>query len=63
MSDLDFQFYMLLYALRKADPALKLTLDEFLEMLPIDETAEIVKQIREASGLEKFFKLGGAGKK
>lgn len=63
MSDLDFQFFMLLYALKKADSDLKITLDEFLEMIPIDETAEIIKKIREVSGLEKFFKLGGAKKK
>jgi hypothetical protein len=63
MGELDFQFYMLLYALKKADPNLKMTLDEFLEMLDVDKTAEIIKQIRDLSGLEKFFKSGDAKKK
>jgi len=54
---LDFDTYVLLYTLGKANPDIKkMTIDEFDKLLDIGEVDRIRKEINDASGFNKYIK-------
>jgi len=53
---LDFDTYILLYNLQKANPDLKMTIDELDELLDIGEIDRIKKEINDFSGFNKYIK-------
>lgn len=70
LDNLDFDTYILLYSLQKANPDLKMTIDEFDELLDISEIDRIKKEINDFSGFNKYVKkfegknlISGIGKK
>jgi len=57
IDDLDFDTYVLLYTLGKANPDIKkMTIDEFDKLLDIGEVDRIRKEINDASGFNKYIK-------
>jgi len=67
---LDFDTYTLLYNLQKANPDLKMTIDELDELLDIEEVDRIKKEINSFSGFTKYLEkvkeknlIPGIGKK
>ena len=67
---LDFDTYIILYNLKKGNPDFKMTIDEFDEIIDIDEIDNIRKIINDFSGFNKYIKkaneknlIPGVGKK
>lgn len=67
---LDFDTYIILYNLEKGNPDFKMTIDEFDEIIDIDEIDNIRKTINDFSGFNKYIKkaeeknlIPGVGKK
>jgi hypothetical protein len=57
LDDLDFDTYILIYTLQKANPDLpKMTIDEFDELLDIGDIDRIRKEINDFSGFNKYIK-------
>lgn len=56
LDNLDFDTYILLYTLQKANPDFKMTIDEFDESLDIAEIEIVRKEINDFSGFNKYVK-------
>jgi len=56
LDDLDFDTYILIYTLQKANPDFKMTIDEFDESLDINEIDFVRKEINDYSGFNKYIK-------
>jgi hypothetical protein len=56
LDDLDFDTYILIYTLQKANPDFKMTIDEFDESLDINEIEPVRKEINDFSGFNKYIK-------
>ena len=52
---LDFDTYMLLYTLQKADPECKLTIDELDILLDVGIINDVRKTINDNSGITKYL--------
>jgi len=52
---LDFDTYVILYNLQKANPDFKITIDEFDELVDIEEIDQVRKQINDFSGFNKYI--------
>jgi len=53
----DFSFYTLLAVIKKWNPEAKdLTVDQFEEMIDVDDFERVQKAIVQISGLKKYFK-------
>ena len=61
LSDYDHTFNILLYAIKKFNPDIKMTLDEFMEVFPLVGIDEKVAEMTEITGLN--FMQKGTGKK
>ena len=67
---LDFDAYVILYNLKKANPDFKMTIEEFDEFIDIEEIDDLRKKINDFSGFNKYIKkaeeknlIPGVGKK
>ncbi len=67
---LDFDTYVILYNLEKANPGFKMTINEFDELIDIEEIDDLRKKINDFSGFNKYIKkveeknlIPGVGKK
>jgi len=59
----DYSFYALLTVIKKWNPEAKdLTVDEFEEMIDVDDFERVQKTIVQIAGLKKYFRLGDSGK-
>lgn len=59
----DYTFYTLLAVVKKWNPETKdLTIDEFEEMVAVDQFERVQAAILQLAGLKKYFKPGGPGK-
>ena len=57
MAKYDYTFYSLLYAIKKFNPEMKdLMLDDFEEMIGVDEFERILEEMLKITGLKKYFK-------
>jgi len=52
---LDFDTYVILYNLQKGNPDLKMTIDEFDELLDIGDIDRVRKEINDFSGFNKYI--------
>ena len=52
---LDFDTYVILYNLKKANPDFKMTIDEFDELLDIGDIDRVRKEINDFSGFNKYI--------
>ena len=57
---LDFDTYILIYTIQKADPNFKMTIDEFDILLDAGEVNEVRRKINDISGLTKYIEKSGA---
>ena len=63
MAKYDYTFYSLLYAIKKFNPEMKdLMLDDFEEMIGVDEFERILEEMLKITGLKKYFKSGDSKK-
>jgi hypothetical protein len=59
----DYSFYTLLHVIKKFNPEAKdLTVDDFEDMIDVDDFERVQKAIVQISGLKKYFKPGDSGK-
>ena len=59
----DYSFYTLLTVIKKWNPEAKdLTVDEFEEMIDVDDFERVQKAIVQIAGLKKYFRPGDSGK-
>jgi len=59
----DYSFYTLLTVIKKWNPEAKdLTVDEFEEMIDVDDFERVQAAIIQISGLKKYFRPGDSGK-
>lgn len=58
MEDYDYNFYCLLYVLKKFNQDCKMSVEEFEDIIDADKYEEIQEAIMDISGLEKLFKMG-----
>ena len=59
----DYSFYTLLTVIKKWNPEAKdLTVDEFEELIDVDDFERVQKAIVQIAGLKKYFRLGDSGK-
>jgi hypothetical protein len=59
----DYSFHTLLTVIKKWNPEAKdLTVDQFEEMIDVDDFERVQNAIVQISGLKKYFKPGGSGK-
>lgn len=70
LDSLDFDTYVILYNLQKANPDLKMTIDEFDEFIDIGDIDQVRKEINDFSGFNKYIEkletknlTSGIGKK
>jgi len=55
LDSLDFDTYILIYTIQKANPDFKMTIDEFDEAADAGEINEIREKINDNSGLAKYI--------
>ena len=59
----DYSFYTLLTVIKKWNPEAKdLTVDQFEEMINVDDFERVQNAIVQISGLKKYFRPGDSGK-
>jgi len=59
----DYSFYTLLTVIKKWSPEAKdLTVDEFEEMIDVDDFERVQNAIVQIAGLKKYFRPGDSGK-
>ena len=59
----DYSFYTLLTVIKKWNPETKdMTVDEFEEMIDVDDFERVQKAIVQIAGLKKYFRPGDSGK-
>ena len=59
----DYSFYTLLTVIKKWNPDAKdMTVDQFEEMINVDDFERVQNAIVQISGLKKYFRPGGSGK-
>lgn len=59
----DYSFYTLLTVIKKWNPEAKdLTVDDFEEMIDVDDFERVQAAIVQISGLKKYFRPGDSGK-
>jgi len=59
----DYSFYTLLHVIKKFNPEVKdLTVDQFEDMIDVDDFERVQKAIIQIAGLKKYFKPGDSGK-
>jgi len=59
----DYSFYTLLTVIKKWNPETKdMTVDEFEEMIDVDDFERVQKTIVQIAGLKKYFRPGDSGK-
>ena len=59
----DYTFYTLLTVIKKWNPETKdMTVNDFEEMIDVDDFERVQKAIVQIAGLKKYFKPGGSGK-
>lgn len=59
----DYTFYTLLTVIKKWNPDTKdMTVDQFEELIDVDDFERVQKAIVQIAGLKKYFKSGGSGK-
>ena len=59
----DYSFYTLLTVIKKWNPEAKdLTIDQFEEMIDVDDFERVQAAIVQIAGLKKYFRPGGSGK-
>jgi hypothetical protein len=59
----DYSFHTLLTVIKKWNPETKdLTVDQFEEMIDVDDFERVQNAIVQISGLKKYFKPGDSGK-
>jgi hypothetical protein len=59
----DYSFYTLLTVVKKWNPEAKdLTVDQFEEMIDVDDFERVQAAIVQIAGLKKYFRLGDSGK-
>ena len=59
----DYSFYTLLTVVKKWNPEAKdLTIDDFEEMIDVDDFERVQKAIVQIAGLKKYFRPGDSGK-
>ena len=59
----DYTFYTLLTVIKKWNPETKdLTVDQFEEMVDVDDFERVQKAIVQIAGLKKYFRQGDSGK-
>ena len=59
----DYSFYTLLTVIKKWNPEAKdLTVDEFEELIDVDDFERVQKAIVQIAGLKKYFRPGDSGK-
>ena len=59
----DYTFFTLLAVVKKWNPETKdMTIDEFEEMVDVDQFERVQAAIIQLAGLKKYFKPGGPGK-
>lgn len=56
LDNLDFDTYILLYTLQKENHDLKMTIDEFDELIDIEEIDRVRQEINDYSGFNKYIK-------
>jgi len=56
LDSLDFDTYVILYNLQKANPDFKMTIDEFDELIDIGEIDRVRKEINDFSGFNEYIK-------
>jgi hypothetical protein len=56
---LDFDTYILIYTIQKANPDFKMTIDEFDIFLDAGEVNEVRRKINDISGLAKYIEKSG----
>jgi len=57
----DYTFYTLLTVIKKWNPETKdLTVDQFEELIDVDDFERVQKAIVQIAGLKKYFKSGGS---
>jgi len=59
LTDYDYSYYVILYAVKKFNGDVKLTLDEFMEEFPIKDINKKFEEIGKIIGLD--FKMGIGG--
>jgi len=64
LSDYDYVYYVILHGVKRFNPEIKYTLDEFMDIFPIEGQEEKIKEILLVLGIDKAknFKPG-IGKK
>ena len=59
----DYSFYTLLTVIKKWNPEAKdITIDQFEEMIDVDDFERVQKAIVQIAGLKKYFRPGDSGK-
>jgi leucyl aminopeptidase (aminopeptidase T) len=59
----DYSFYTLLHVIKKFNPEAKdLTIDDFEDMIDVDDFERVQKAIVQIAGLKKYFKPGDSKK-
>ena len=59
----DYSFYTLLTVIKKWNPEAKdITIDQFEEMIDVDDFERVQKEIVQIAGLKKYFRPGDSGK-
>ncbi|MBA7676880.1 hypothetical protein ES703_85125 [subsurface metagenome] len=59
----DYTFYTLLTVIKKWNPEAKdMTVDQFEELVDVDDFERVQKAIVQIAGLKKYFKQGDSGK-
>lgn len=53
---LDFDTYVILYNLKKANPDFKMTIDEFDELIDVEIIDDLRRKINDFSGFNKYIK-------
>ena len=63
VASFDFNFFVLLTVIKKWNPGSKdLTVNDFEEIIGVDEFERVQEAILQITGLKKFFTMGASGK-
>lgn len=61
LSDYEYAFYVILHGIKKFNPEIKMTLDEFMDTFPVVGIKDKLKELEEITGVN--FTQGDAGTK
>ena len=62
LTDYQYVYYMILHGIKRYDPEVKMTLEEFMDLFPVKGMKEKIKEILAVLGIAKENFTPGVGK-